>query len=315
MRCHCRLFTQTSLCPCHSPFELTVPAPGLAGDSQVPCGKVQQRAQLWPSLPFKDLWCSRVLVYNWDPPLVTSSLIPTFLFQPSSTFSTHNGSGQSEVTAFCVSHSDGFCSESTVGGAARVQANVSPSKNWQAARETLTWWWTCRMKLRGNASQQLQKESLGSCTATLFSIKNTVIIHSTPWNLSSMCSHFYRPPTLDIKDGTFMCKDNISKLPFHPNSPDIWHRIGSQTLKRKKKNQQGEMSIKLFLFVEYLKESGKWLGKRVFTKKNFFFCYSQRSSDSFSLGCCRLRLAAKQRCLERSPTNAARGKLPEKQTL
>lgn len=31
------------------------------------------------------------------------------------------------------------------------------------------------------------------------------------------------------------------------------------------------MSIKLFLFVEYLKESGKWLGKKVFTKKKFFF--------------------------------------------
>lgn len=93
-RCHCRLFTQTFSHPCRSPLELTVPTPSLACDSQVSCGKVQQRAQPWPSLPFKDLRCSHVSFHNWDLQLVTSSLIPTFLFQLNSTFSPHNGIGQ-----------------------------------------------------------------------------------------------------------------------------------------------------------------------------------------------------------------------------
>lgn len=39
MRCHCRLFTQKSSRPYHSPLELTVPAPSLAHDSQVHAAK------------------------------------------------------------------------------------------------------------------------------------------------------------------------------------------------------------------------------------------------------------------------------------
>jgi hypothetical protein len=110
--------------PCHSPLNSPY-LPKLSLWLTVPCGEVRQRAQPYPHLLFKDLWCSHVLFHNWDPQLVTSSLIPTFLFQLNSTFSPHNGIGQNEVTVFCVTHSGGFCSESTVGWAARAQANVS----------------------------------------------------------------------------------------------------------------------------------------------------------------------------------------------
>lgn len=73
--------------------------------------------------------------------------------------------------------------------------------------------------------------------------------------------------------------------------------------------------MKLFLFVEYLKESGKWLGGSAYKKKKLLFPeILQFFPGRLSLWYCQLnRLAAKQRCLERSPTNAARGKLPEKQ--
>ncbi|KAL6045477.1 hypothetical protein STEG23_004018, partial [Scotinomys teguina] len=64
-----------------------------------------------------------------------------------------------------------------------------------------------------------------------------------------------RPPTLDVKVKSVMCKGSISKPPSHPNGPYILHRNGLQTLKRK---TQGEMSTKLFLFVEYSEENGSY---------------------------------------------------------
>lgn len=66
---------------------------------------------------------------------------------------------------------------------------------------------------------------------------------------------FYRPPTLDIKDRTFLSKGNISKLLFHRDSFYISNRSGFQALERK---ALGEISIKLFLFGEHFE--GKWCG-------------------------------------------------------
>lgn len=119
-------------------------------------------------------------------------------------------------------------SESTVGRAARVQVSISAIQElaW-CPRNTLTWWWASGISPGGNSSQQLEKVSLGSCTAMLFSIKNVVIIHTVMKNLFTLSSHFcILPSTLLIKDRTLPWQDDISMLLFWPNSPISWTENG-----------------------------------------------------------------------------------------
>lgn len=124
--------------------------------------------------------------------------------------------------------------ESTVVWAARVQASILAIQElaW-SPRNTLTWWRSSGMSPGGNSSQQLEKVSLGSSTATLFSIKNVVIIHTAMKNLFTQHSHFYMPPsTLHIKERTLPWKGDISKLLFWPNSLIQWTENGLLTPRR-----------------------------------------------------------------------------------